>query len=53
MGFKNRSTSSIALGCAHVSRHLSRRLPYYLLPEEAHQLIDAAKSEFAEQKRCL
>ena len=29
---------------AHVSRHLSRRLPYYLTPEEVHQLIEAAEN---------
>ena len=28
-----------------MSRHLSRRLPYYLTPEEAHSLISAALSE--------
>ena len=32
----------IAIVRARVSRHISRRLPYYLTPEEAHQLIDAA-----------
>ena len=30
---------------AHVSRHLSRRLPYYLTPEEVHQLIEATENE--------
>ena len=35
--------SSIALASARVSRHLSRRLPYYLTPEEAHQIIEAAR----------
>jgi len=39
------SPSGIALAKARVSRHLSRRLPYYLTPEEAHQLIDAAGNE--------
>ena len=34
--------SDITLARARVSRHLSRRLPYYLTPEEAHQIIDAA-----------
>ena len=38
-------TSSIALARTQVSRHLSRRLPYYLTPEEAHQLIDATENE--------
>ncbi len=38
-----RSTSGthLAIARAQVSRHISRRLPYYLTPEEAHQLIDA------------
>ena len=40
-----RSTATVALARSHVSKHLSRRLPYYLTPEEAHQLIDAAKNE--------
>ena len=35
----------IALGRAQVSQHLSRSLPYYLTPEEAHQLIDAPYTE--------
>ncbi len=39
------ATSQIALARAHVSRHISRRLPYYLIPDEAHQLIDAADDE--------
>ena len=37
--------STIALARAQVSRRLSRRLPYYLTPDEAHQLIDAAGNE--------
>ena len=40
-----RSTSHLALARAHMSRHISRRLPYYLTPDEAHQLIDAADNE--------
>ena len=32
----------IAIARARVSRQISRRLPYYLTPEEAHQIIDAA-----------
>ena len=36
---------SLVLARAHISRHLSRRLPYYLTPEEAHSLISAALSE--------
>ena len=39
------SNSKIALARAQVSRHLSRHLPYYLTPEEAHQIIDAAANE--------
>ena len=39
------STSQINLARAQVSRHLSRRLPYYLTSQEAHQLIDAADNE--------
>ena len=30
---------------SRVSKQLSRRLPYYLTPEEAHQLFDAAENE--------
>ncbi|MCH8191482.1 MAG: tyrosine-type recombinase/integrase [Chloroflexi bacterium] len=40
-----KSNSQISLARAQVSRHLSRRLPYYLTPEEAHQLIDAIEQE--------
>lgn len=40
-----KSTPQIALARAHVSQHLSRRLPYYLTPEEAHHLIHAAENE--------
>ena len=39
------SAPTLALAKAQVSRQLSRRLPYYLTPEEAHQLIDAAENE--------
>ncbi|MFC1935815.1 tyrosine-type recombinase/integrase [Chloroflexota bacterium] len=39
------STSQVALARSRVSRNLSRRLPYYLTPEEAHQLIDAADNQ--------
>ncbi len=42
---KSRPSTSTALARAQVSRQLSRRLPYYLTPEEAHQIIDAAESE--------
>ncbi|MCZ6867020.1 MAG: tyrosine-type recombinase/integrase [Chloroflexi bacterium] len=37
--------SVLALARAQVSRRLSRRLPYYLTPEEAHQLIELADNE--------
>ena len=37
--------SPVALARARVSRQLSRRLPYYLTVEEAHQLIDSAQTE--------
>ena len=40
-----RATSQIAISRAHVSKHISRRLPYFLTPDEAHQLIDAATNE--------
>ncbi len=39
------TTSQIALARSHVSRNLSRRLPYYLTLEEAHQLINVADNE--------
>ena len=43
---KNRENKpAIALARAQVSRQLSRRLPYYLTPEEAHQLIVATENE--------
>ncbi len=43
---KNRDNKpTIALARAQVSRQLSRRLPYYLTPEEVHQLIAAAENE--------
>ena len=41
----SKSASPTALARAHISRHVSRRLPYYLIPHEAHQLIDAAENE--------
>ena len=40
-----RAAASMDLARAQVSRQLSRRLPYYLTPEEAHQLIDSAENE--------
>jgi len=42
---KPESGSQITVARAQVSRHLSRRLPYYLIPGEAHQLINAAENE--------
>ena len=36
---------TLPLAKAHVSQHLSRRLPYYITPEEAHELIDAAEND--------
>ena len=39
------TTSQIALARTHASRDLSRRLPYYLIAEEAHQMIGAAADE--------
>ena len=41
----NRPGSNVALARAHVLRHLSRSLPYYLTPDEAHALIDAADND--------
>ena len=41
----NRPGSSVTLARAHVSRHLSRSLPYYLTPDEARALIDAAEND--------
>ncbi len=43
---RGRSPASLAAQVrARVSRQLSRRLPYYLTVEEAHQLIDATDNE--------
>ena len=39
-----KSTASLAVARSHISRRLSRRLPYYLTPEEAHQLISSSAS---------
>ncbi len=39
------STYGVVLARAQISRQLSRRLPYYLTPEEAHQIIEAAANE--------
>jgi integrase len=35
----------MALAKAQVSKHLSRRLPYYLTPQEAHALMEAVDNE--------
>ena len=40
-----RAAPQTTLVRAQVSRQLSRKLPYYLTPEEAHQLIEAAESD--------
>lgn len=40
-----RKSSAITSARAQVSRNLSRHLPYYLTPEEAHQIIGAAETE--------
>ena len=42
---KRDSSSRIAQSKGLVSSRLSRRLPYYLTPDEAHSLIDATDSE--------
>ncbi len=42
---KPRSKNRSSLARAHISKQLSRRLPYHLTPEEAHKLIDAAGNE--------
>ena len=39
------ATIAIALAGAQASRHLRRRLPYYLTPFEAFQLVEAADNE--------
>ena len=39
------TASQIALAKTQVSWHLSRRLPHYLTPHEAHQLIEAPGNE--------
>lgn len=42
---RHESANQITLVRAHVSKQFSRRLPYYLTPEEAHKLIGAAGNE--------
>ncbi len=39
------SATQVTLARVQISQHLSRRLPYYLTPEEAHKLIEAANNE--------
>ena len=41
----DKAVPHVTLGRAHVSRQLSRRLPYYLTHDEAHQLVEAAETE--------
>ena len=36
---------SLAIARAHISRNLSRTLPYYLTPEEARQIVAATASQ--------
>ena len=45
MEAKSKSVSALSLARSQVSRHLSRRLPYHLTSEEAHQLIAAAENQ--------
>ena len=45
MTLAKRSIPAVTQGRAHVSQHLSRRLPYYLTPPEVHLLIEAAVNE--------
>ena len=45
MTLAGRTTSAITKAKAQVSQHLSRRLPYYLTPEEAHPLINSTENE--------
>ena len=45
MKLARRDNSIIPKARARVSHHLSRRLPYYITPEELHSLIDATESE--------
>ncbi len=40
-----REPAPLALARAHASEHLSRRLSYYLIPEEAHRLMEAATNQ--------
>ena len=42
---ESKPATSMAVSRSHISRQLSRRLPYYLTPDEAHQLISAPENE--------
>ena len=42
---QSKKPGRLALVRSQTSQHLSRRLPYYLTPEEAHQLMEAATNE--------
>ena len=44
MEASSKSLVSLTLTCSQVSRHLSRRLPYYLTLEGAHRLICATEN---------
>ena len=38
------SATQVTLSRVQISQHLSRKLPYYLTPEEAHQIISASRN---------
>ena len=45
MTLAKRDVPAIVRGKAHFSQHLSRRLPYYLTPNEVHALIETIELE--------
>ena len=45
MTLAKRTVPAITRAKAQVSQHLSRRLPYYLTPDETHRLIDVTEGE--------
>ena len=45
MTLARRTVPAVTRAKAQVSKHLSRRLPYYLTPDEAHKLIDVPETE--------
>ena len=45
MTLEKRSVPAITRGRAHVRQHLSRSLPYYLTPDEVHELMDVTEAE--------